>query len=131
MTIITITLIACVAFYVLVLFRTREDASLLTSSIVVAYILYLQWSALASNPDQECNQFLDSNANTTLQIIAGLCFTFISLAVISSSTKDQTGTNNIAAKMNQPLMEEKPENAPEDHVDDEIQVHKKDGHTLT
>lgn len=86
---------------------------------------------MASNPNEECNQFLDSNANTTLQIIAGLCFTFMSLAVISSSTKDSGSANNIATKINQPLMEEKPGNAPEDHVDHEIQVHKKDGQTLT
>jgi hypothetical protein len=39
--IITITLLTSVAFYVIVFFRTREDASILTSSIVVAYILYL------------------------------------------------------------------------------------------
>lgn len=39
--IITITLAACVASYAVVFFRTREDASILTSSIVVAYLLYL------------------------------------------------------------------------------------------
>jgi hypothetical protein len=65
-TIMSITLVFCVGFYILVLFRTREDASLLTSAIVVCYILYLQWSALASNPDSECNPSLDSNANTVL-----------------------------------------------------------------
>ena len=39
--IITITLVASIASYGVVLFRTREDASILTSSIVVAYLLYL------------------------------------------------------------------------------------------
>jgi threonine/homoserine/homoserine lactone efflux protein len=85
-TMITVTLVVCVAFYVIVLFRTREDASLLTSSVVVAYILYLQWSAMASNPEAECNPFIESAANTTLQIVIGLAFTLMSLGVISSST---------------------------------------------
>ena len=48
--IITVTILAGIAFYVLVLFRTRKDASILTSAIVLIYITYLQWSALASNP---------------------------------------------------------------------------------
>jgi hypothetical protein len=39
--IITITLVASIASYAIVFFRTREDASILTSSIVVAYLLYL------------------------------------------------------------------------------------------
>lgn len=39
--IITITLVASIAFYIIVFLRTREDASILTSSIVVTYILYL------------------------------------------------------------------------------------------
>jgi len=48
--IMTITLISAIASYAIVFFRTREDASILTSTIVVAYLLYLQWSALASRP---------------------------------------------------------------------------------
>ena len=64
--IITITLIASIASYAIVFFRTREDASILTSSIVVAYLLYLQWSALSSRPDDQCNPFGTSNANTVL-----------------------------------------------------------------
>lgn len=48
----TFTCIAGVAMYVIVLFRTRNDASIFTSSIVLCYNLYLQWSALSSNPFQ-------------------------------------------------------------------------------
>jgi serine incorporator 1/3 len=55
--IMTVTLVAAIASYAIVFFRTREDASLLTSSIVVSYLLYLQWSALASSPTTECNPF--------------------------------------------------------------------------
>ncbi len=105
---ITITLIASVFLYVIVLFRTREDASVLTSSIVVSYILYLQWSALASRPEPECNPFINSSVNTTMQIIAGLAFTLFSLAVISSSSKQSSQEkSNLTTKINDPLMEDK------------------------
>ena len=85
--IITVTLVASIASYGVVFFRTREDASILTSSIVVSYLLYLQWSALSSRPDDVCNPFPNSNANTALQIIIGAIITVISLIFISSSTK--------------------------------------------
>jgi hypothetical protein len=39
--IMTVTLVAAILSYAVVFFRTREDASLLTSSIVVSYMLYL------------------------------------------------------------------------------------------
>jgi len=39
--IMTVTVVASVASYAVVFFRTREDASILTSSIVVSYLLYL------------------------------------------------------------------------------------------
>jgi len=39
--IMTITLISAIASYAIVFFKTREDASILTSTIVVAYLLYL------------------------------------------------------------------------------------------
>ena len=47
--IITLTVVAAVLMYGLILLRTRNDASALTSSIVLAYCLYLQWSALSSD----------------------------------------------------------------------------------
>ena len=39
--IMTITLLSAIASYAIIVFRTREDASILTSSIVVSYLLYL------------------------------------------------------------------------------------------
>lgn len=62
--IISITIVAGVAFFVIVFLKTREDASILTSSLVLLYITYLQWSALASNPNLDCNPFMFSNTNT-------------------------------------------------------------------
>jgi hypothetical protein len=62
---ITITTVLGGAFYGLIFLRTRSDASILTSSFVLLYCLYLQWSAMASNVSgSECNPFYGSNANT-------------------------------------------------------------------
>jgi hypothetical protein len=49
LTIMLVTLAAVILIHVLVLFKPREDASILTSSIASVYILYLQWSALSSD----------------------------------------------------------------------------------
>lgn len=43
-----ITCVAGFAMYALVLVRTRSDASIFTSSLVLSYCLFLQWSALSS-----------------------------------------------------------------------------------
>ena len=102
--IITITVVASVASYAVVFFRTREDASLLTSSIVVAYLCYLQWSALSSRPNDQCNPFEFSNANTVLQIVVGASITIVSLLVISATTK-KSNKENLTTRINQPLME--------------------------
>ena len=90
---ITVTCVASLVFYGIVFFRTREDASVFTSTIVVLYILYLQWSALASNPNEQCNQFKESETNTIMQLMSGLIFTFISLFIISASTKKNDEKN--------------------------------------
>ena len=44
----TYTLVFCLIFLILPLFRIREDASVLTSSLVCSYITYLSWSSMAS-----------------------------------------------------------------------------------
>jgi len=44
-----LTIVCVVIMFGIVPFRTREDASILTSAIVWTYNLYLQWSALSSN----------------------------------------------------------------------------------
>ena len=87
-----VTLVVNNIFYGLVLLRTREDASIFTSSVVVAYILYLQWSALSSSPIEECNPFYDIYANVVFKILAGLFFTLISLLMILSSSKTDEET---------------------------------------
>jgi len=95
--------------YVIVLFRTRNDASIFTSSIVLCYNLYLQWSALSSNPSSTCNPYTDSAGNTAFLITAGLIFTFISLFVISSQTSKEGEADNVATAINAPMMEKETE----------------------
>lgn len=44
------TLLFVIAFYVLVILKTRPNSSIFTSSIVSAYVIYIAWSAMASIP---------------------------------------------------------------------------------
>lgn len=123
--IITITLVASIASYVVVFFKTREDASILTSSIVVSYLCYLQWSALSSRPNEDgCNPFENSNANTVLQIVIGTFITVVSLMTISTTTKSEK--DNLMTSINHHMMEEEEDNHM--RIDPVI---KPDGRTLT
>jgi len=91
---LVLTVIFVAIFYALVLLRTREDASVFTSSIVSSYIVYLSWAALASHPDAECNPMTGTNKNTTAQILVGFAFTFLTLFVTSALSKsDQSAPN--------------------------------------
>ena len=87
-TVIFVVIFFVVLIYVLVLLRTREDASIFTASIVTTYISYLSWSGLASHSEYECNPMIGSAANTTSQIVVGFVFTFVVLFVVSSLSKD-------------------------------------------
>lgn len=111
-TIMVITCIVGAIMYVIVLLRTRADASVFTSALVLTYCLYLQWSALSSNTNETCNPFsplsdsgLNYSANTIMMMILGLIFTFSSLIVISATTKKDE-EQNLATQMNQALMED-------------------------
>lgn len=91
-----------ILMYGVVLVRTRKDASMLTSSIVWSYQLFLQWSAMSSSPDPTCNPYIDSAGNTTMEIIVGLCFTFLALLIIGGKTTtsdDSTLTGDMASHM--------------------------------
>lgn len=104
--------------YGLVFLRTRSDASIFTSSLVLTYCLYLQWNALSSSPVLGCNPYVITGKqpwNRTLMTIMGLIFTFLSLMIISASTfkeeKDVMAEDtaqaevNVATGVNAPLME--------------------------
>ena len=102
MAFLIISTVLGVAMYGVVLIRTRKDASMLTSAIVWCYQLYLQWSAMSSAPDVECNPYTSSAGNTTLEICIGLFFTFLSLLIVGGSTTkgdDPTLTGDMASHM--------------------------------
>ena len=63
--ILVITTIMGLFFAVIVCFRTRDDASILTSAIVILYLLYLSWSGMSSR-DGECGYFEQSADNVIL-----------------------------------------------------------------
>jgi len=103
-TIMTVTCVGVILMYVLVLVTTREDASILTSSIAALYCLYLQWTALSSSDDEQCNGNWGSKSNVVWQIVFGLFFTVVSLFTVSASTKKDDETAQ-AAELGGHLME--------------------------
>ena len=109
------TIVVGILMYILVLFKPREDASILTSSLVLSYSLYLQWSALSSLPDETCNPFFESSGATITQVVLGLSITFIALLYASSSTdqnqlESKDEDQNLTSKLNTPLLEDEDSN---------------------
>jgi hypothetical protein len=102
---ISITCAVAVLMYGLVLLRTRQDASIMTSAFVFTYSLYLQWSALSSDTDITCNPYKFSEANTYTILVLGLIFTFTVLFVISASTK-QADNESVAMAANAALLDD-------------------------
>jgi len=78
-------LAAIVAMFVLKFIRAREDASILTNALAGLYCLYLQWSALSSNPDRSCNKNHGNRSNAALQIILGMVVTMFALFMMSGT----------------------------------------------
>ena len=95
-TIQTITVVGILLMHGLVLLRSREDASVLTSAIASLYCLYLQWSALSSDSNGDCNRNLYSDSISWMQIVFGMIFTGVSLFIISGSTKNRFFITNIS-----------------------------------
>eukprot|EP00356_Strombidium_inclinatum_P005290 CAMPEP_0170482806 /NCGR_PEP_ID=MMETSP0208-20121228/2658_1 /TAXON_ID=197538 /ORGANISM="Strombidium inclinatum, Strain S3" /LENGTH=244 /DNA_ID=CAMNT_0010755677 /DNA_START=594 /DNA_END=1328 /DNA_ORIENTATION=- len=114
----TLTLAAVLAMHGLVLLRSRPDASILTSSIASLYCLYLQWSALSSDMEGNCNSKLGDHVNTWTQIGLGAGFTMFALFTISGSTKTED-ESNLTSEMGGHMMEktsqidDRPDDVPE------------------
>ena len=113
---LTIGTIIAAFSYIIVFFRTRKDASVLTSSIVWSYQLYLSWSAMSSAPDVKCNPYTNSAGNTTAEIILGLFFTFFSLLVVGGSTT-RGDDNTVTGEMGSHMMEKEENTQPYTKVD--------------
>lgn len=101
--------------YGLVLLRSRDDASILTSGVASSYVLYLQWTALSSGTDPDGNVNLNSRALVIWQIWLGIFFTVIPLFTVSASTKSDDETS-VTAEAGGHLLEKKEdlENRPDD-----------------
>lgn len=89
------TCVIALIIYGVVLLQLRKDASIFTSSLVVSYCLYLQWSALSSDYNGTCNPFApdilnnthNPKANTITMMVFGLIFTFSALMVVGGKGK--------------------------------------------
>jgi hypothetical protein len=56
---------------------------------MLLYLVYLTWTALASRPQDKCNPFWQEEHGTILQILFGLVFTFLTLIILASGTKEE------------------------------------------
>lgn len=70
----------------------RKEATPFTVTLVTIYVVYLTWSAMASNYNPECQLNMNDDINTGLQIVVGLVFTFT--MIISIATASTTTYNN-------------------------------------
>ena len=61
----------------------REEANLFVVGFCTTYIVYLSWTALASYPDVDCNEYITSGVNTFFQIFIGTIFTFTNIWCIA------------------------------------------------
>jgi len=122
---ITTTVIG-VIMYGLVVLRTRQDASMFTSSLVYFYCLFLQWSAFSSDSVDTCNPFNVNNpnnsknirANTICMMVIGLLFAFACLLVVSAITKHED-EQQMATNMNAALIaDEKDEGEKVNDIED-------------
>ena len=84
----------------------RENANIFVASLAVTYITYLCWSALASNPDAECNPFVDSGPNTTWQLIAGTTFTTLTILSIATASVGATEKGEVPSLGNNIIAED-------------------------
>jgi hypothetical protein len=95
-----ITLAAIVVFTTIQLFFTKpgegggQGNSLLTSAVVAAYMVYLTFVAVSSNPTAGCNPMYSSEQNV-LALILGLVITFLSVsATVYFASKSVTDLAN-------------------------------------
>ena len=80
-TLISVTLIACVALTVVSCTRIAPHGTLLTSATVTAYATFLCYSALSSHPDPTCNpQAAHDEGNSPAELILGLVIGSVSMA---------------------------------------------------
>ena len=117
--IITCTIVFVFICYVFVFVKTRRDASVLTTSIVFSYFLYLQWVAFSSASEPiDCNPYIDNHAgNATAEIICGCFFNFFALLTIAGSMKKDED-NSVTGDLTTGLVEHEDDvNGPEEDIE--------------
>ncbi len=96
------TSIAAFVMQFIVCFRLREDASELTSALVILFCLFQQWSALTSNPDPLCNPYADSAGNATARLSLNLIVTFVAMFTAAATFEDE---EPVKTSLNEPFLE--------------------------
>ena len=111
---VTLSLVFFIFYYAVALSKLcdvtifRPNATVFVVGFSSTYVVYLSWTALASHPDIECNEMIDSGANTAMQIIIGTVFTFITMFSIATAAADPQGTKQAVG---QDIIEEDTETA--------------------
>ena len=87
--VLIITAVSAVIMQGVVCLGLRNDASVFTSALVTLYCLFLQWSALSSHPDAECNPYENSQGNATARLTINLTITFIAMFTAAATVEDE------------------------------------------
>lgn len=85
----TITLVAVAAITVLTLFRSRfcdTEGAILPAAVVSCYITFLAWSALESNPDEDCKPISLQDDGAGGSISVGVLIAAVSLAWMANQS---------------------------------------------
>lgn len=76
---VIITGVCCLVLQLLPCWRTREDASELTSALAISFILFLQWSSFTTQNAGVCNESGHAGWNVSLRLALSLAVTFTAL----------------------------------------------------
>ena len=123
--IIIVPVVFTIGYVLWVIFKTRQNGSLFTTSVVLLYLVYLTWTSLASRPSDNWNPFYMKDFGTVIQIFFGLFFTFLALVILASGTKSDKSSpeakfKNIAAEDKDDNTEIEQQNAKGESVESHV-----------
>lgn len=105
----------CVVYVILVILKTRESASLFTTSVIVLYLVYLTWSALQHRPES-WNDLYHNDAALVFQIVLALAVTFMVMVIYAVGAKSSDAPEN---RINRYIEGDQEEEASQVSADDE------------
>ena len=100
----------------------RPNATLFVVGFSSCYVVYLSWSALASHPDKECNEMIDSSVNTAMQIIVGVIFTFLNMFSIATASEDVSPPTKGEPMQGNQIIQEKTDGEAEPQTEQDKQL---------